>query len=1191
MSSGSVDSLMDVFVNIQAHPEMLDAFNKTVTDTVKNTRTMLNGLQATADITAAKMTTVAGAGGRGGRGDGQKPPDTDASRRSELAAQIRAASDELQLLRQQATFAKAELQEIGQSDLAKPFNASLREASALSLELRQIRIAADADEEAFADIESRIASIQSRIGEFYQGGFIGLADTIAKARGNSQVQLAIKIDDAETKAAIDRSIAEIEDQIKLKKIDISTLKMQTSGLLSPEGKAAVAAVSDEMKSFEVAAARAKTQLDGGVISARQFSEALGFVSAAADDVKTALSSRIPLTIDTKGTIESVNLAIASAQDELRNRKIEIGVLQGQARPLSSAQDIARTGQLSEEAKKLEVAASRAKENLDGGIQSAREYEEALTMAALAAERVAIELQAIMSTGGVQAGLSDRVRDAAESLRALQQAATDTKKDFTDIGQKGVTKPFEDVIYNAKKVAGDLRQIKITPEVDVADTNAKLGAIEQKILDLSRLLSSSQVKASIDVQVNVDTEKTVAEIRKSIAELEDSIKVKKVGIELTAPRLVGSASGEDREKIYLLVKNLREAEIAAERFKKQIDGTPESFQRYEGAMNGVKEATEAYGAGLSEIEQVRGKSFNNLANNAYQLGQAFEDAAIGYQLNGITGAVRGASNNVSFLINDLSRVPLVQSKIANAFGATEKKVADILPLAAGIGAALAVTVLPLTVEWLESLSEVDLKIRDIADSIQDEFRQTDLTIDIRASESSFQRSLSGLGSVEDVLKKIVDLQQEFSDTTESASAKLRDLNNSGNLNDVFDQISRVSEEAKRLRKELENPIRREIRATGEVRDFSDEEYRSIAQLRTVTSLAQSIQLEVSGIFRAAQDGVLNEKQLRNASALFSAFSESVNEVRSRIRATDAEGLNKLEEQVKLIQDRFLDVSEQIKKASSLAGEQLNSGIRSAVSKTIELADKQALLRKQIEGSATEQSMFLLDVRDISKVYAELIDQTVEFYRQQGQDPSGIQEILRQQEIFASENRILEQQKTLAEKLKDAEEKLGQLREKNGENQARRSRQTTLEALSTGLQESVLSIESNSVKDNTDAISELTGEITGLNFEIARLNATRENLQTQFTDPAGFAVRQRGISFTQGLAPIDFMNSFAGVNAAVREAGTYAPAAGEILNGAAMTEAVRAGIEQALQKVLPTLKEGQNGIKDAIKQQDTQARAGQ
>jgi chromosome segregation ATPase len=309
-------------------------------------------------------------------------------------------------------------------------------------------------------------------------------------------------------------------------------------------------------------------------------------------------------------------------------------------------------------------------------------------------------------------------------------------------------------------------------------------------------------------------------------------------------------------------------------------------------------------------------------------------------------------------------------------------------------------------------------------------------------------------------------------------------------------------------------------------------------------------------------------------------------------SDPEFAKKFQAGLEKAQERFNSIAKLAAEVSSITGNQLASAIDAAVLKTVELADKQALLRKQIEGSATEQSDFLLDVRDVSKVYAELIDQTAEFYQNQGQDPTAIREILRQQEIFASENRILEQQKSLTEKLKDAEEKLGQLREKNGESQSRRSRQLTLEALSSGLQQSVLSIESQSVQDNTDAVSELTSEIAGLNFEIARLNATRENLQTQFTDPQGFAVRQRGIGFTQGLAPVDFMASpFSAANVAIREARSYLPATGEVLSGPGMTEAVRAGIEKALQNVLPALKEGQNGVKDAIKHQDTKARAGQ
>jgi hypothetical protein len=890
MSSGSPDSLMDVFVNIQPDPKMLEAFNKTIDDTVKNTRMAFNSLQATADITAAKVSAAQKSGGGGGRGGGGGggggDSSTDTSQRDELAARIRAASDELQRLKQLTQFTKADLQEIGQSDLAKPFNASLREASALSLELRQIRLAADMDEEAFADVESRIASIQSRVG--------GLVSNLAESRAGSQIELGVRINESDL-------------------------------------------------------------------------------------------------------IAKAKAAIARTEDEIKNLKVDIN--------------------------------------------------------------------------------------------------------------------------------------------------------------------------------------------------------------LTRPQVVGSASSTDRQLIVALIADLQRAEIAADRLKKGLDDTPESFQRYAGSLNGVKAAASAVSQSLNEVQQVRGKSFNNLANDAYQLGQAFEDAAIGFQLNGITGAVRGASNNIAFLLNDLSQVPEVQKKLADLFNTTPTKIQNLLPLLAGVGSALAVTLLVPTIEWLQSLNDVDLKIRDISKTLSSEFEKTDFEISIRADERSFASSISDLGSVEDVLKRISEMQTEVTDKTAQMADSLTEMSKSAGQEEMFQQFDSINGAIKdeidsiKMLRDME-PVKFGSLLLPPGREDQTERIRKmklnqeLAPLLFIEGLMNAARSSIEKAQESAKKGIFDKPQLENIKKTLSDIGIEVESIAISGGVSDPEFANKFQAGLEKAQERFNAIAKLAAEVSSITGNQLASAIDAAVLKTVELADKQALLRKQIEGSATEQSGFLLDVRDVSKVYAELIDQTAEFYQSQGQDPTAIRDILRQQEIFASENRILEQQKSLTEKLKDAEEKLGQLREKNGESQSRRSRQLTLEALSSGLQQSVLSIESQSVQENTDAVSELTGEIAGLNFEIARLNATRENLQTQFADPQGFALRQRGISFTQGLAPVDFMASpFSAANVAIREARSYLPATGEVLSGPGMTEAVRAGIEKALQNVLPALKEGQNGVKDAIKQQGTKARAGQ
>lgn len=1178
-SGGESDTLLDVFVAIRPDEKLLEAFNETINDTVRNTRTAFSSLQAQSDITAAKMKQMQSL-------VGQRPPapppapaveageTAQNDRYKELRSRIREATDELQILQQTLRFTQADLKELGQSDLAAPFQSAVRTASALSLELRQIRPASAMDDQQFDQAEDSINSVISRIED--------LRRTVAESRVGSQIQLQVVLNEEQAVGDVQAAIAAIEDEIKRKKIDISSLTRQSAGLLSPEGKADVVAISAEMKNFEVSAARAKAQLDGGAISARQFYEALQFVSVAADDVKSAITARLPITIDQQGTIQQVNAAIDYAEDEIKKRKIEISVLRPQVRGLFSQADESRVGALEEEVRKLELSANRAKDNLDGGIQSARRYQDALEQAALAAETVVTELKAISSTGAVQSGLSDRLRDAAESLRRLQQSAADTKRNLADIGQKDLGKPFEDLIYRAKNLSSDLRQIKITPDIDVTKTDTQIGQIESRIADLSAALTTAQFQAPIQVRVEVDKAEAVDKLRKEIADIDEEIKYKKVGINLTLPQVVGSAASEDRQRIYLLKAEIEKAQIAYESFKAKIDDTPESLERAKGALIGVSKATEALGAELNVIEDTRGKSFNSLSNSAYQLGQAFEDAAIGYQLNGITGAVRGASNNVAFLLNDLSRVPLIQRRLADSLGTTTKKVQDFLPLFAGVGAALAVTVLAPTIEWLQSLNDIDLKIRDISDQLQREFEATDFTVKINADERSFARAVSDLGSVEDVLRKVSEMQTEFADKTIQMQTTLEDLSRSAGQEELFQSLETILGQ---VNSQIDEFAAASQIAKEENLAFNEQ---ADASLKFLARSIESVTYNITKAQEQAKQGIFDRDQLDTIRQNIANIRVELESLQISGGATDPAFAEKLNSSLEKVEGRFKSLSETASELNSIAGPRLAAAIEAAVAKTVELADKQALLRKQIEGSASEQSMFLLDVRDISRVYAELIDQTVEFYRSRGQDPTAIQEILRQQEIFASENRVLEQQKTLAEKLADAEDRLGKLREKNGESQSRRSRQLTLEAVSSSLQESVLSIESSSVKDNTDAINELTDEIASLNFEIARLDATRANLQTQFTDPAGFAARQRGISFAQPFAAVDFMASpFAAVNAAVRQI----PSTSDVLSGPTITESVRLGIEQALEKVLPSLKAGQNGIRDAIKQQDTKSRVGQ
>jgi hypothetical protein len=54
----------------------------------------------------------------------------------------------------------------------------------------------------------------------------------------------------------------------------------------------------------------------------------------------------------------------------------------------------------------------------------------------------------------------------------------------------------------------------------------------------------------------------------------------------------------------------------------------------------------------EAEKKGGAGYGSFTNNMFQVGQAIEDFNIGFQLNGMLGGLRGASNNVAYLLSQL-----------------------------------------------------------------------------------------------------------------------------------------------------------------------------------------------------------------------------------------------------------------------------------------------------------------------------------------------------------------------------------------------------------------------------------------------------------------------------------------------------------------------------------------------------------
>lgn len=77
--------------------------------------------------------------------------------------------------------------------------------------------------------------------------------------------------------------------------------------------------------------------------------------------------------------------------------------------------------------------------------------------------------------------------------------------------------------------------------------------------------------------------------------------------------------------------------------------------------GVTQQALAYEAAIRRISQAHKDNAVSTARNSYailELGRAIEDAAIGYQINGWSGAFRGAANNIGVLLMTMGQWPML-----------------------------------------------------------------------------------------------------------------------------------------------------------------------------------------------------------------------------------------------------------------------------------------------------------------------------------------------------------------------------------------------------------------------------------------------------------------------------------------------------------------------------------------------------
>jgi uncharacterized small protein (DUF1192 family) len=749
--------------------------------------------------------------------------------------------------------------------------------------------------------------------------------------------------------------------------------------------------------------------------------------------------------------------------------------------------------------------------------------------------------------------------------------------------------FDDEVKRLQDQLSDLvlnirRQTQDRDLLGIGESVQRVEPLRQEIL---RLFQDVQSRAPLKEQFDF-----------AVAGGREQISTGRITNKLEASLFQGLSSGEMRQNIAKLRAELEQAELQVRSLSLSFDGTQDSVDRVVSSVSRLSEAQENLRLMYQEA-QVASVSMNTLSNNAYQLGQAFEDFAVGFSLNGIAGGIRGAANNVAFLFNSLSQSKAFTDALTKQFIAMKgnvpaaeaakmaEKFSTALPLVAGIGSALAIIVLPKLVEWLETLNDIETKTRDISDELKRSFKETDFEINLRGTERSLQKTIAGAGTVRDILEQIRTLSGDADQKREQIGSIFGGFEDSGGLQKVRDSLREVSG---LITDQIDLLIRRrnaggaEALFTDPLNELmggfgADTSLEALSSLKKIQSEIGAVSQSIEVARQNTQAGIFDSEQIASAEKGLLGLKTTVGEFAASGDLVNEKFGEEFASNISTLQDRFAEVRDIAKEIDSIVGNQLTIAVQGAVDKTNQLADRQQLIRNIVKGTADDQAEFLMDVREASSEYSKLISDVAKFYSSRGKDPSNLVGQLQAQEIFRSENEALKDQGSLIENIRNAEEKLASLRDKES-NKQKRSQNTNFEAYVKGLQENALSM--SPVEKNTQAIDDLSDEVARLNFRLAQRQATFDNLGTQFSDPSGFADRQREIAFAR---PFDtnqaLMNMFdkTGLGFGVMTAGDQARNGAFVVNDVA--DAVNRGVREAMQGFVAPVVGAQGQTTEAVK----------
>lgn len=385
---------------------------------------------------------------------------------------------------------------------------------------------------------------------------------------------------------------------------------------------------------------------------------------------------------------------------------------------------------------------------------------------------------------------------------------------------------------------------------------------------------------------------------------------------------GSAiTGNQRAALAQLKHEVSEVAFEFRTLSSQTDLTARDIQELTVLFNRLQQAGQNIGDIRDQITSavqpvgILSNRVNTLSNNAYQMGQAFEDAAVGFSLNGIAGAVRGASNNITFLIQNITQARLAQAQLT---GQTVSPLLAALPLYASIGAAISLVVVGPMIDWIESLNDVEVKLRGLSDLIKRSFADARFAVSLELDAESSVKAIREAKDARDAIEEVISQAE--------ASEKLR-----FKITSELDIVSNreVFTEMERAFKPLEEAVEARLKFIREapLNPFAGfiVEPEEIQAVKNIGSAIDTLRIAQEQMFKTAGKGIVPVGELETVRDSLRLINDEY-ELLLKSGVLSEESAEELKKVIEEIQSPIGDLTEEALKFQAVQEAILGDGLK-------------------------------------------------------------------------------------------------------------------------------------------------------------------------------------------------------------------------------------------------------------------------